>query len=183
MILILPLLAAALAAYAPLSQETAMHREPDSGNAPNGARATASGSEASGIGSNPTRGGAGRQGPAGLGSGPEPLSVVETAAPALSADSPAEARGRRILSTAFVMMGPDGRLSVKLHNGRSLVIRNVVMRRKKYCGVQVLGGQVGVRYCGGYADVAAARPGPAPAHDEPDLAIPNPLKGDPPQKD
>ena len=83
-------------------------------------------------------------------------------APILPADSPAEAQGRRTLSTAFVMMGPDGHLTVELRNGRVLVLRDVTMRRKDYCGVQVLGGPAGARYCGGYAEVAAARPGGAP---------------------
>jgi hypothetical protein len=74
------------------------------------------------------------------------------------------------LSTAFVMVGPDGRLTVELRDGRVLVLRNVVMRRKDYCGVQVLGGKAGGRYCGGYADVAAARPGAAPSPQQPDPA-------------
>jgi hypothetical protein len=56
-------------------------------------------------------------------------------------------------------VGPDGLLTVELRNGRVLVLRNVVMRRKDYCGVQVLGGPAGGQYCGGYAEVAAARPG------------------------
>jgi hypothetical protein len=67
------------------------------------------------------------------------------------------------LSTAFVMVGPDGHLTVELRTGHVLVLRDVVMRPKDYCGVQVLGGPAGKRYCGGYAEVAAARPGGAPA--------------------
>jgi len=63
------------------------------------------------------------------------------------------------LSTAFVMVGPDGHLTVELRSGRVLVLRDVVMRPKDYCGAQVLGGRPGTRYCGGYAEVAAARPG------------------------
>jgi hypothetical protein len=77
------------------------------------------------------------------------------------------------LSTAFVMVGPDGRLVVELRNGRVLVLRNVVMRRKDYCGVQVIGGKAGGQYCGGYAEVAAARPGAAPAPVEPNPAVSN----------
>jgi len=77
------------------------------------------------------------------------------------------------LSTAFVMVGPDGRLTVELRNGRVLVLRNVVMRPKDYCGVQVLGGPAGARYCGGYAEVAAARPGGATAPEERDPAVSN----------
>jgi hypothetical protein len=80
-----------------------------------------------------------------------------------SADSPAEAEGRRILSTAFVRVGPDGRLAVELRDGRMLVLRDVVLRRGDYCGTQLLGGAPGTQYCGSYADVAAARPGSAPA--------------------
>jgi hypothetical protein len=58
-------------------------------------------------------------------------------------------------------VGPDGHLTVELRSGRVLVLRDVVMRSGDYCGVQVLGGPAGARYCGGYADVAAARPGGA----------------------
>jgi hypothetical protein len=72
------------------------------------------------------------------------------------------------------MMGPGGHLEVELRNGRTMVLRDVVMRRKDYCGVQVLGGAAGTRYCGGYGDVAAARPGGAPAPDEPHPAVLNP---------
>jgi hypothetical protein len=93
----------------------------------------------------------------------------------LTVDSAAEAQGRRTLSTAFVMVGPDGHLTVELHGGRVLALRNVVMRPKDYCGVQVLGGP-GAKYCGGYADVAAARPGGATISEQPDLAAPNPVK-------
>ena len=77
------------------------------------------------------------------------------------ADSPVEALGRRILSTAFVRVGPDGHLTVELHDGQILVLREVVMRPKKYCGTQMVGGAPGGQYCGRYADVAAARPGAA----------------------
>jgi hypothetical protein len=71
------------------------------------------------------------------------------------------------------MVGPDGRLTVKLHNGRVVALRNVVMRRKDYCGVQVSGSQAGAQYCGGYSEVAAAQPGGPPTLAEPDLAAPN----------
>ncbi|HEV7660425.1 MAG TPA: hypothetical protein VGO55_11320 [Allosphingosinicella sp.] len=73
------------------------------------------------------------------------------------------------MSTAFVWVGPDGHLTVELRDGRAIVLRDVVMRPRDYCGVQVLGGSAGTRYCGGYGDVAAARPGGAPAAE-----IPNP---------
>ena len=91
----------------------------------------------------------------------EPVSATDSPAPGL-ADSPAEARGRRILSTAFVRMGPDGHLTVDLEDGRVLVLRDVVMRPKDYCGTRLLGTKPGIRHCGGYADITAARPGARP---------------------
>jgi hypothetical protein len=84
-----------------------------------------------------------------------------------------EAEGRRILSTTFVRVGPDGLLTVELRSGRALVLRDVTMRRKDYCGVQVLRGHAGAQYCGKYSEVAAAKPGGPPAPAEPDLAVPN----------
>jgi hypothetical protein len=66
------------------------------------------------------------------------------------------------LSTAFVRVGPDGLLTVELRNGSVLVLRNVVMRPKDYCGEQVAGSTADAKYCGGYAQVAAARPGGTP---------------------
>lgn len=91
---------------------------------------------------------------------------------ASSADSPAAALGRRTLSTAFVRVGPDGHLTVDLQDGRALVLRDVVMRPKDYCGVQLSG----KRYCGGYAEVAAARPGGAPPAGQPEAAAGPPAK-------
>ena len=102
---------------------------------------------------------------AAVGPAPEPVSAAENPVPAVPADSPAAALGRRTLSTAFVQVGPDGLLTVKLRNGRVLILRNVVMRRKDYCGAQVSGGSAGVQFCGGYAEVASARPGGAPVTD------------------
>ena len=94
---------------------------------------------------------------------PEPEAIAKNVAPGPLTDSPAEARGRLILSTAFVRVGPDGHLTVELHNGRVLALRDVVMRPKDYCGVQVAGDPAPARYCGGYAEVAAARSGGAQA--------------------
>jgi hypothetical protein len=74
-------------------------------------------------------------------------------------DTPAEALGRRTLSTAFVRIGPDGHLTVELLDGRVIVLRDVIMGPKDYCGVQVSGNSARNKYCGGYAEVAAARPG------------------------
>ena len=110
----------------------------------------------------------------GQGSIAEPVSATEDPAAAPPADSPAGAMGRRILSTAFVMLGPDGHLSVELRNGRTMVLRDVVMRPREYCGVQVLGDAAGTRFCGSYDDVAAARPGGVPFPGEPDPATLNP---------
>ena len=109
-------------------------------------------------------------------SSPVPEAAAENPAPAARADSPAEAEGRRTLSTAFVRVGPDGHLTVELRNGRAMVLRDVVMRPRDFCGVQVLGGSAGTRYCGGYGDIAAARPGGAPAPDAPNPATLNPVE-------
>ena len=89
----------------------------------------------------------------------EPEAKAKKSAPGPLADSPAEARGRQILSTAFVRVGPGGHLTVELHNGQVLALRDVVMRPSDYCGVQVAGDPAHAKYCGGYAEVAAARPG------------------------
>lgn len=118
----------------------------------------------------------GDAGRAALGPIPEPVSAAENPLPAGPADSPAEAQGRRTLSTAFVRVGPDGHLTVELRNGRVLVLRDVVMRREDYCGVQVPGGPAGAKYCGGYAEVAAARPGGGPAPEALVPASSNPVE-------
>jgi hypothetical protein len=171
MVRILLSIAAALAACTPSPQETAMHSpSPDPATNAQGSSGAESDGQVSGA-PNPAGRGAGNQQTAAVGPVPEPVSAAEKPLPALPADSPAEAEGRRTLSTAFVMVGPDGRLTVELRNGRVLVLRNVVMRRKDYCGEQVLGGKAGARYCGGYAEVAAARPGGAPAPEGLDPAL------------
>ena len=106
---------------------------------------------------------AGDRGRAAQGPIPEAVSaagsLVPAPVPSKLVDSPIEALGRRTLSTAFVRVGPDGHLTVELRSGRVVVLRDVVMRARKYCGVQVIDGLPGAQYCGGYADVAAARPG------------------------
>lgn len=107
-------------------------------------------------------------------SSPGPVTVAENAASDPLADSPAEAEGRRTLSTAFVRVGPGGDLTVELRDGRALVLRDVVMRRGDYCGVQVLGGAAGTRYCGSYGEVVAARPGGGQAPGTPDPATLDP---------
>jgi len=103
---------------------------------------------------------------------PVPVSAAENPVSAKLPDSPAEAQGRRLLSTAFVKIGPDGHLTVELRDGRILVLRNVIMRPKDYCGAVPRG----TKYCGGYADIAAARPGGLAAFVEPESAVSNPVK-------
>ena len=103
---------------------------------------------------------------------PKPVAMVaEQSASGPATDSPAAAAGRRILSTAFVRVGPGSHLTVELHDGRVLVLRDVVMRPADYCGVQIRD-SARVKYCGGYAEVAAARPGGAPATGQPDAIAP-----------
>jgi hypothetical protein len=100
----------------------------------------------------------------------EPTSASTRPAPGKIIEPPAAARGRLILSTAFVRMGPDQLLTVEAHDGQVRVLRDVSMNRKDYCGAQVLDGTAGVRYCGRYGDVAAARPGGQPPPQEPELS-------------
>jgi hypothetical protein len=104
---------------------------------------------------------------------PQPVSAAANPAPALLHDKPAEAVGRRTLSTAFVMVGADGLLTVELRDGRVLILRDVVMRPTRYDGVLVSGAAAGGRYRGAYADIAAARPGGG-SSSESDPAIANP---------
>ncbi|HEX8261303.1 MAG TPA: hypothetical protein VF547_00345, partial [Allosphingosinicella sp.] len=165
--------AAALVACTPSPQDTAMPRQsPDSGKPAQASPQAAverAGSTAGGVDKTP----------AAIGPIPQPVSAAENPTPSGPADSPASAQGRRILSTAFVRVGPDGRLTVERRDGRVLVLRDVVMRPGDYCGVHVIGGPAGSKYCGGYAEVAAARPGGGPAPEAPDLAGPNPVKSPP----
>ncbi|KQN00020.1 hypothetical protein ASE78_17790 [Sphingomonas sp. Leaf25] len=86
-------------------------------------------------------------------------STAHAARPAKDRDTPAAALGRRILSSAFVRVGPDGLLTIELHDGRALVLRNVAMEAQGYCGQAVADAAGGKRHCGGYAAIAAARPG------------------------
>lgn len=107
--------------------------------------------------------GAGDAERAAVGPGAEPVSAAENPLPdPPRADSPAEAEGRLILSTAFVRVGPDGLLNVQLRDGRELLLRNAVLRARDFCGAVVSGGKIGAQYCGGFAEVAAARPGGVP---------------------
>jgi hypothetical protein len=88
------------------------------------------------------------------------------------------------LSTAFVRVGPDGYLTVELRDGQEMVLRNVVMGPREYCG-QVLGASGKARYCGGYGEVSAARPGGGPNPGTPDPRTLNPVKVEPisPERD
>ena len=106
----------------------------------------------------------------------EPVSAAENPAPALRADSPAEAEGRRTLSTAFVRLGAGEHLTVEMRDGSAVVLRDVVMRARDFCGVQASGGSAGKRYCGGYGDVAAARSGGGSGPEAPNPAVLNPVE-------
>ena len=132
------------------------------------------------VASDPTGQDAGNLTQAAQGPVPEPVSAadnpVSIPAPAIPAVVPAEVLGRRIVSTAFVMVGPDGHLTVELRNGQVLVLRNVDMRPRDYCGLHVASGPDGMKYCGGYADVVAARPGGLTIIVEPGPATSNPVK-------
>lgn len=109
---------------------------------------------------------------------PEPVSAAENPAPAPQPTLSLEAQGRRTLSTAFVMVDPNGYLTVRLRDGQVVVLRDVVMRPADYCGVRALGGKPGARYCGRYADVVAASPGRAPVFDDPGPAASNLVQPD-----
>ena len=82
-----------------------------------------------------------------------------TVRPVALAEPPAQAQGRRILSTAFVRVGVEEYLMVELLGGRVVVLRDVTMGRDEYCGVEVVGGVAGKRRCGGYSEIVSARPG------------------------
>lgn len=102
--------------------------------------------------------------------------AANNVAPARRPDSPEEAEGRRTLSTAFVRVGAGEHLAVELRDGRTVVLRDVAMGPRDYCGLQVAGGSSGKKYCGGYGDVAAARPVAGPAPGAPDPRTLNPAE-------
>lgn len=105
----------------------------------------------------------------------EPAPATENTGPDQAAAASAKAQGRKALSTAFVRVGADEHLTVELRDGRAVVLRDVTMGPEKYCGVQVLGGPLGTRFCGRYTDVAAARPRGVRPSDGPASAAPNPV--------
>ncbi len=81
--------------------------------------------------------------------------------------SPARSRegeGRRILSSAFVRIGPGGYILVQERDGTPRLLRDVTMRAKAYCGWLVSEGVIGELYCGKYANVIAAQTGDAAVH-------------------
>lgn len=90
------------------------------------------------------------------------VSAAQNPAPEMVSPLAADAEGRRILSTAFVRSGPDGYVAIELRDGRTLILRDIVMRANDYCGLQTDIKRSGVRHCGGYADIAAARPSGPP---------------------
>jgi hypothetical protein len=97
---------------------------------------------------------------------PKPVSAVTNTHPGPLTDSDAEAHGRRIVSTAFVRIIPDGHLFVELRDARVLMLRDVTMGATEFCGMQVADGAHGTsgkRQCHGYAEVVVARSGDTPA--------------------
>jgi hypothetical protein len=71
-------------------------------------------------------------------------------------------RGRQVFSTAFVLMGPDRRLTVELRDRRVVVLENPRANPGDFCGAVVAGPGLarGSKFCAGYAEVMAARPEP-----------------------
>lgn len=174
---IAPPMALMFAACTPSSQKAAMS---DPSAAPENTVRNAEGPGRKGDGpanSDPGAPAGGKLQQAAQGPMPEPASAAENPAPAPLADSHAAASGRRILSTAFVRVGPDGHLTVELQDGRAVVLRDVVMGPKSYCGIQVAGGPSHAKYCGEYAEVIAARPGGVTAGPDRVDAAANPVKG------
>lgn len=91
---------------------------------------------------------------------PEPVSAAENPYPGSATNRDREAQGRRILSTAFVRLGPGEHLLVTLRDGQVLRLGDVTMGKVQFCGVATTGA-VGKRQCRGYAEVVAASPGGA----------------------
>lgn len=89
---------------------------------------------------------------------PVPAQQSVAVTPPIS-DTPMEAAGRRTLSTAFVHIGPGGHLWVRLRDGSVVILSDVKMGPKDYCGTRVASEAGSKKFCGGYADVIAARPG------------------------
>lgn len=77
------------------------------------------------------------------------------------------ARGRQIVSTAFVRLGPDGLMELETRDGRRMVLRGVTMTPHTVCGITVARGTTGKRRCIDYAQVTQARPADPPVHIDP----------------
>jgi len=97
----------------------------------------------------------------------EPAPSVEHAPSAVSERTPAEDHGRRLLTRALVLTGPDRRMTVQLTSGRTLLLQGVTLNPADYCGTalaeqaQPLGTCMALRsrYCGSYGAIASAEPG------------------------
>jgi hypothetical protein len=107
---------------------------------------------------------------------PEPVSAADnpfpgtsssTADDAAAGDAEADAfvQGRRIVSTAFVRLGPGGHLLVTMRDRREVALRDVTMEKRQFCGTGL--DAQGARRCYPYADVAAARAVDAPVGAQP----------------
>ena len=103
---------------------------------------------------------------------PEPVSAAENPYPGSATNRDREAQGRRILSTAFVRLGPGEHLLVTLRDGQVLRLGDVTMGKVQFCGT-VATGAVGKQQCRGYAEVVAASPGGArtEAPTSPDIGV------------
>lgn len=66
-------------------------------------------------------------------------------------------QGRRLLTAAFVRMGPEGRLTADLRDGRTVLLHGVTMHPAKFCGIRTDGANAGTRFCARYGEVVGAR--------------------------
>lgn len=97
----------------------------------------------------------------------EPVSAAENLHPASVAASrlndDAASRGRRIVSTAFVQLGPDARMRLEMRDGGVLMLQGVTMEPHTVCGVTNARGGAAKRRCINYSQVTQARPADPPA--------------------
>lgn len=97
----------------------------------------------------------------------EPAPSLEPPSIARPEPTPAGDQGRRLITQALVLTGPDSRMTVQLTSGRTLLLQGVAMNQSNYCGVALaeqldpLGGCTVLQrlYCGSYSEVAYASPG------------------------
>lgn len=104
--------------------------------------------------------------------GPIPAPVSAAAPHPMSAAAAHEGmdiatRGRQIVSTAFVRLGPDESMQLQTRDGRVLVLRGVTMAPHAVCGMTVARGTTGKRRCINYAQVTKARPADPPTRIDP----------------